>query len=302
MAQIEAAPVKMRPIEIIGVASGIGARDPGCAAGPDGIEQSGLVPGLQQQACDIAWHTTLRPDAALPPLASIQALCATLAQEVSSSINRSKLPLVIGGDHSCAIGTWSGAALALRKQGPLGLIWIDAHMDSHTPETTPSGAIHGMPLAALLGHGAPELVNIADFRPKILPAHLCLIGVRSFEPGEADLLHQLGVRVFFMTEVKQRGIAAVMAEALAIVQNGTAGFGISIDLDAFNPKESPGVGTPVRHGMHHLELDQTLLGILHHPRLMALELAEYNPHRDRNRRSLKLAADLLSAFCHQIKI
>jgi arginase len=289
----------MRPIEIIGVASGLGARNPGCAAGPDSIARSSLVPSLQQQACDISWRTTLRPAATPSPLAGIQALCTTLAQEVSTTINNSKLPLVIGGDHSCAVGTWSGSALALREQGPLGLIWIDAHMDSHTPETTPSGSIHGMPLAALLGHGAPELVNIAAFSPKILPAHLCLIGVRSFESGEADLLQRLGVRVFFMAEVKQRGIAAVMADALAIAQQGTAGFGISIDLDAFSPEESPGVGTPVRHGLHHLTLDKALGGILHHPRLAALELAEYNPRRDRGQRTLRLMADLLGAFCRR---
>ncbi len=289
----------MRPVEIIGVASGIGARDPGCAAGPDGIEHSGLVLRLRQQDCDFSWRTTLRAGASPTPLDCIQALCASLAQEVSATMKNGKLPIVIGGDHSCAIGTWSGAALALRAQGPLGLIWIDAHMDSHTPDTTPSGAIHGMPLAALLGHGAPELVNIAAFSPKVLPAHVCLIGVRSFESGEADLLQRLGVRVFFMAEVKQRGIAAVMAEALAIAQRGTAGFGISIDLDAFSPEESPGVGTPVRHGLHHLVLDKVLRGILRHPRLAGLELAEYNPRRDHDQRSLRLVEDLLGAFCRQ---
>ncbi|MBZ0105004.1 MAG: arginase [Sulfuricella denitrificans] len=291
----------MKPVEIIGVASGLGARDPGCAAGPGSVEQSGLVPGLRQQACDIAWRTTLHPATGLSPLAGIQVLCADLAREVRTTIDHNRLPLVIGGDHSCAIGTWSGAAQALREQGALGLIWIDAHMDSHTPQTTPSGAIHGMPLAVLLGFGAPELVDITNFSPKILPAHVCLIGVRSFESGEANLLQRLGVRIFFMAEVKQRGIAAVMAEALTIAQHGTAGFGISIDLDAFNPKESPGVGTPVGHGLHHLALDKTLRGILHHPRLVALELAEYNPLRDQNQRSLRLVEDLLGAFCRQNK-
>lgn len=290
----------MRPLEIIGVASGLGSRDPGCAAGPDSVEHSGLVARLRQQACDISWRTTLHPADALAPLAGIQALCAALADEVRATMDKGKLPLVIGGDHSCAIGTWSGAALALQKQGPLGLVWIDAHMDSHTPETTPSGAIHGMPLAALLGHGAPELVDIAAFSPKILPEHLCLIGVRSFESGEAALLQRLGVRVFFMAEVQQRGIAAVMAEALAIALQGTAGFGISVDLDAFSPEESPGVGTPVRHGLHHLELDRVLQGILHHPQLAALELAEYNPQRDRHQLSLRLAEDLLGAFCRPL--
>lgn len=292
----------MRPIEIIGVASGLGARDPGCAAGPDALEQSGVIAELRRWNCDITWRTTLRPAADISPLAGIAALSASLAQEVSSTIRHGKLPLVIGGDHSCAIGTWSGAALALREQGPLGLIWIDAHMDSHTPETTPSGAIHGMPLAALLGHGAPELVNIAGFSPKIRPENTCLIGVRSFESGEANLLRRLGVRVFFIAEVKQRGIDAIMAEALIIALKGTAGFGVSIDLDAFSPSESPGVGTPVKKGLHRQELDRAMQGIiLHHPRLTALELAEYNPQRDQHQHGLRLAAGLLDTFCRRAR-
>lgn len=292
----------MRPIEIIGVASGLGARDPGCAAGPDALEQSGVIAELRRRDCDITWRTTLRPAAAISPLAGIAALSASLAQEVSSTIRHGKLPLVIGGNHSCAIGTWSGAALALREQGPLGLIWIDAHMDSHTPETTPSGAIHGMPLAALLGHGAPELVNIAGFSPKIRPENTCLIGVRSFESGEANLLRRLGVRVFFIAEVKQRGIDAIMAEALIIALKGTAGFGVSIDLDAFSPSESPGVGTPVKKGLHRQELDRAMQGIiLHHPRLTALELAEYNPQRDQQQHGLRLAAGLLDTFCRRAR-
>jgi arginase len=169
-------------------------------------------------------------------------------------------------------------------------------MDSHTPETTPSGAIHGMPLAALLGYGAPELVRVAGFSPKLLPCHLCLVGVRSFEAGEAELLRRLGVRVFFMDEVKRRGLGAVMADALAIARSGSAGYGISIDLDAFNPQESPGVGTPVRDGLHHLGLDRALHGIINDPHLIALELAEFNPERDQGGRTLKLIGDLLAAL------
>jgi arginase len=230
------------------------------------------------------------------PLSIIHDLNAHLAQQVCDSATSGNLPLVVGGDHSCAIGTWSGAALALKQRGQLGLVWIDAHMDSHTPETTLSGAIHGMPLAALLGCGAQELVSLAGFSPKLLPCHLCLVGVRSYEPAEAELLQRLGVRVFFMAEVKQRGIRAVMAEALAIARNGTAGFGISIDLDAFSPRESPGVGTPVRDGLGHLELDRVLRGIGMLPDLVALELAEFNPLRDHGNRTLELIGDLLSAI------
>jgi arginase len=288
---------QMRPIQIIAAASGVGARDPGCAKGPDTVSYSGLLSRLKLQGLDISWRKTLRPAPTGAPLSVIHDLNAHLAQQVCDSAASGNLPLVVGGDHSCAIGTWSGAALSLKQHGPLGLVWIDAHMDSHTPETTPSGAIHGMPLAVLLGYGAPELVNLAGFSPKLLPRHVCLVGVRSYEPGEAELLQRLGVRVFFMAEVKQRGISSVMAEALSIARNGTAGFGISIDLDAFSPRESPGVGTPVQDGLRHLELDRVLRGIGKLPDLVALELAEFNPLRDRGKRTLELIEDLLSAIC-----
>lgn len=287
----------MPPIQIIGAASGAGALDPGCAEGPDYLRDSGLLPRLQAQGIDLSWRTTLYPGAAASPLLQVRAISERLAREVSGIVAAGALPLVFGGDHSCAIGTWSGAFVTVRERGPLGLIWIDAHMDSHTPQTTPSGAIHGMPLAVLLGHGAPELVAIAAPGAKLLARHLCLIGVRSYEEGEAELLRGLGVRVFFMEEVKRRGMDAVMSEALAIAGNGTAGFGISIDLDAFNPGESPGVGTPVRNGLHQLELGRVLRGIAGHPGLLALELAEYNPHRDRHRRTLRLIRDLIAALC-----
>lgn len=286
----------MRPIQIIAVASGVGARDAGCAKGPDALQHSGLLSRLNLQGLDISWHKTLHPASTGAPLSIIHDLNEQLAQQVWDSAASGHLPLIVGGDHSCAIGTWSGAALALKQHGPLGLVWVDAHMDSHTPNTTPSGAIHGMPLAALLGYGTPELVNLAGFSPKILPRHVCLVGVRSYEPGEAELLQRLGVRVFFMAEVKQRGIGRVMEEAFAIARNGTAGFGISIDLDAFSPEESPGVGTPVRDGLRHLELDRVLLGIGHIPDLVALELAEFNPLRDHNGRTLGLIEDLLLAI------
>ena len=287
---------QMRPVQIIAAASGAGARDPGCAKGPDAVRHSGLLSRLNLHGLDISWRKTLRPPPTGAPLSIIHELNEHLAQQVCDSAMSGNLPLVIGGDHSCAIGTWSGAARALKHYGRLGLIWIDAHMDSHTPETTPSGAIHGMPLAALLGCGVPELVNLAGFSPKLLPRHVCLVGVRSYEPGEADLLQRLGVRVFFMAEVKQRGIGNVMKEAFAIARHATAGFGISIDLDAFNPRESPGVGTPVQDGLRHLELDRVLRGIGKLPDLVALELAEFNPLRDHDNRTLELIEDLLSAI------
>lgn len=286
----------MRTLQIIGAASCAGAGRSGCEGGPDALAASGILRHLQSHGISLSWHATLYPEAAAAPLPVIRDLCRRLADEVEPIARHGDLPVVIGGDHSCAIGTWSGAFMAIRDQGPLGLIWVDAHMDSHTPQTTPSGAIHGMPLAALLGHGERELVDIGVPGPKLLPQHVSLVGVRSFEEGEAALLRRLGVRVFFMEEINRRGIGAVMSEALAIATKDTAGFGISIDLDAFSPGESPGVGTPVRDGLHHLELDRLLRGIGRDPSLVALELVEYNPLRDRHQRSLKLIGDLVEAL------
>lgn len=174
-----------------------------------------------------------------------------------------------------------------------GLVWIDAHMDSHTPETSPSGRIHGMPLAALLGQGAPELVGIAGFSPKLRPEHLALVGVRSYERAEADLLERAGVKIFFMEEVRRRGIRTVLDDALNLASSSATGYGISIDLDAFSPMESPGVGSPEPDGLHYLELDRLLKGIANDPRLLAIELAEFNPHRDIQGRTLALIQELL---------
>jgi len=281
----------MRPIHIIGVASGLGAQDQGCADGPDALRAAGLLTRLQATGLDARWQETLRPLAAPDPTQAIAALCTRLSQTVCNSVEAGNFPLVIGGDHSCAVGTWSGLHRALSHQ-PLGLIWIDAHMDSHTPQTSPSGALHGMPLACLLGHGLPALTAIGGAPPQLRPQQVCLIGVRSFEPAEAALLEQLQVRVFFMDEIRERGIYAVIADAIAIVQQGTAGFGISIDLDALDPSEDPGVGSPVEDGLFGQELLTGLAILRQHPSLLALELMEYNPHRDRNQRTANVALDL----------
>lgn len=287
----------MNPIRAIGAASGWGAQDHGCMDGPDALRETGIVPRLLERGVPISWQETLRPAGdGIAPLPIVHELCARLAQEVAGIIADGGLPLVIGGDHSCAIGTWSGAWLAQREKGPLGLIWIDAHMDSHTPETTPSGALHGMPLAVLMGYGEPSLVNLVAPQPKLLPQHLCIVGVRSFEEGETELLKRLGVRVFFNEEVERRGLAAVLEEALEIVQSGTAGFGVSIDLDAINPSESPGVGSPATDGMHAGSLLHALRRLNRHPNLIAVELAEYNPYRDRGGLTAHQAEAILAAL------
>ncbi len=281
----------MRPIQIIGVASGWGAQDHGCVDGPDALRDLGLLQRLQTKGLNAEWKDMLRPGATTDAAQTVSALCTRLSQNVYEAIVSGEMPLVIGGDHSNAIGTWSGVHRAIGN-APFGLIWIDAHMDSHTPQTSPSGALHGMPLACLLGFGLPALTGIGSRPPQLLPQHLCLIGVRSFEPAEAALLERLNVRVFTMAEIRQRGMDTVIAEALDIVQQGTAGFGISIDLDALDPREEPGVGSPVADGLFGSELLSSLKPLQQHPNLLGLELMEYNPHRDHDQVTAKMALEL----------
>jgi arginase len=284
-----------RSIMVIGAASCAGAPDPACAEGPDALRRYRVFHDTPLQ--HVEWDAILRVprDAADTPLHAVAALGARLAAEVESVLHAGHFPLVVGGDHSCAIGTWSGAHRALAEQGPLGLIWIDAHMDSHTFATTPSGQIHGMPLACLLGHGEAALTAIDGPEAKLRPEHVCLIGVRSFEAGEAALLHRLGVRVFDMDEVRTRGLAAVFDEALAIVRQGTAGFGVSVDLDALDPEEEPGVGTPVPGGLCRAELAAALSRLRGDPAFVAMEIVEYNPRRDRGHATADAAGALLDA-------
>ncbi len=281
---------------IIGAASGAGASDPGTAEGPDALRRYRVFHDTPLQ--HLEWDAILRVprEARDTPLHAVATLGTRLAAKVESVLQAGHFPLVVGGDHSCAIGTWSGVHHALADRGPLGLIWIDAHLDSHTFATTPSGHIHGMPLAVLLGHGDAALTTIGGPETKLHPEHVCLIGVRSFEANEAALLQRLGVRVFDMGEIRRRGLAAVFDEALSIVGGGTAGFGISVDLDALDPEEGPGVGTPVADGLSRAELAAALSRLRCEPAFVAMEIAEYNPHRDRGHATADAAGALIEAI------
>jgi len=285
-----------RNIIVIGAASGAGAPDAATAEGPDALRHYHVFHDTPLQ--HVEWDAILRVPRAEQdtPLHAVAALSERLAAEVEAVLLAGNFPLVVGGDHSCAIGTWSGVHRVLADQGPLGLIWIDAHMDSHTFATTPSGQIHGMPLAVLLGHGEAALTSIDGAEAKLRPEHVCLIGVRSYEAGEAALLHRLGVRVFEMDEVRRRGLAAVFDEALAIVRQGTAGFGVSVDLDALDPEEEPGVGTPVPGGLRRTELAAALSHLRGNPGFVAMEIVEYNPRRDRGHATADAAGALVSAI------
>lgn len=287
-----------RKISVIGAACGYGAQEPGCQDGPEVLRAFGFLEQLRDAGVEYHWDGILHlpPAPQEPPLSLVSRLCTDLAARVRQTLASGNFPLVLGGDHSCAIGTWSGVKAALPEPDRLGLIWIDAHMDSHTFATTPSNAIHGMPLACLLGYGDARLTHIASPHKKLLPQDICLIGTRSFEESEARLLRQLGVRIFFMEEIRARGMEAVWREALSIVQRDTAGFGISLDLDALDPAEEPGVGSPVPGGLLKHRLAGMLDTLRDNPGLLAMEIVEYNPYLDTRFVTAQAVCELVAAL------
>ncbi|NOX42757.1 MAG: arginase [Gammaproteobacteria bacterium] len=290
---------KQKKLKLIGAASCIGAQDTRCDMGPTIIRASNLESLLNQTGIDAEWENILRPKSSRSEEEAIVDLCNQLAKIIAKKVEMGHQFAVIGGDHSCAVGTWSGAANALKSaypanSNPLGLIWVDAHMDSHTPQTSPSGAYHGMPLACLLDEGLQALREIGSKGAKLLAEHVCLVGVRSYESAEASLLKQLGARVFFMDEVKQRGLTAVMNDALSIVKN-TTGFGISIDLDAVDPVDAPGVGSPTQDGLQAEQLIENVMRVKQQDNFIGIEITEFNPFRDVNNKTANLIIDLICA-------
>ncbi|MCH7710887.1 MAG: arginase [Proteobacteria bacterium] len=296
--QISAPALETRTVSILGAACGRGARDERCQHGPRALRQGGLIARLRHQGIDAVWRATLPApsnETGIPALQAVSGLCKRLAARIDDLVAEGDFFAVLGGDHACAVGTWSGAARGLGGRGPLGLIWVDAHMDAHVPETSPSGTLHGMPVACLLGHGEEALTGFAARGPALRPEHICIIGVRSFEHDEAAFLGRLGVRVIFMEEIVRRGLDAVMDEALGIAVTGTAGFGVSIDLDALDPFEAPGVGSPVPHGLRGDALIPALDRLRRRSGFIGIEIAEFNPALDGDGVTARLINDLLIA-------
>lgn len=283
-------------IVAIGVPCGAGAWDPGCREGPIAFRRQWEL-GAPATDVELVWRG-LPQQLCCDRAASLQSVAGTvrwLAGTTRRLAEDGSRFLVIGGDHSCAIGTWSGVAGALRRRGRVGLIWIDAHTDMHVPETTHSGAINGMPVAALLGHGAPQLTGLAGDGAAIDPGHICLIGSRSFEPEEIVFARRHGVRIIDMAECKRRGIGDVLAEAHAIATNGTVGYGVSLDLDAFDPMDAPGVGTPVADGIRVREFADAWIAVTRNRACRGIEIVEYNPFRDDDGRTAQLMTGLVAA-------
>lgn len=287
---------------IIGAATGWGAQKRSTEHGPDAIKHFGLVEKLQQENFSVSWEDIIYPylrfanDNDIHPaecMPYVSDMCSNIMNAVSKTMQKGNFPCVIGGDHSIAVGTWSGMTTSLNAPGEFGLIWFDAHMDAHTPITSPSHAYHGMPIAALLGHGAPELTHMGSPAVKLKPEHVVLIGVRSFEDGEKNLLNSLGVRIFYVEQVKKEGFEAVLKQAIGIASQGTVGFGLSLDLDGFDPSVAPGVGSPEPHGLTAEEVLPSLHLLRDNPKFKALEITEYNPHLDKQMKTAHLIHKIL---------
>jgi len=270
------------PLHIVSAAIGEGARDSGCKYAASALLASGIARALAAAGREVHAETavTSNPLQAQGRMDTVARFNRALAEAVLPLARSGAQLLVLGGDHSCAIGSWSGVAQALRPRGPLGLIWIDAHLDAHTPDSSESHAPHGMPLAALLGHGSAAFTQLFGWRGKVRPGHLAILGARSYESAERALLESLGVRVFYMEEVARRGFADCFAQAQALVTAGCAGWGVSIDIDGLDPRDAPATGTPVAHGISLAEATAALRGCRGDPRFAGLEIVEYNPLQD----------------------
>jgi arginase len=295
-------------IAMIGMPIDLGAGRRGVDMGPSAMRYTGLrqrlaalghhvrelgnLPAPMEETCDPP-----APGERLRYLEPIAAICATLADAVAGAVGRGQLPLVLGGDHSLAIGSVSGSARGRR----LGLIWIDAHADYNTAETTPSGNIHGMAVAALTGLGHPLLTALAGRTPAIRPEHVAMIGVRDLDPRERAALRDSGIYVATMHEVDRRGMADVIEEATRLVARGTAGFHLSFDLDVLDPREAPGVGTPVFGGISRREAHLAMEILAHTGAMRSLDLVEVNPILDERNATAEIAVELgLSALGKRI--
>ena len=233
------------------------------------------------------------PDEAryLPQIADA---CRRLAAVVEAALAARRLPVVLGGDHSVAIGTVSGVSKFFRRtKQKIGLIWVDAHADMNTPETSPSGNVHGMPLACLAGIGPKELTHLLRYAPKVDPHNVAIVGVRDVDQLEKAHVKNSGVRAFTMRDIDERGLRSVMDEAIRIASENTAGFHLSLDMDYLDPSEAPGVGTPVRGGGTYREAHLAMEMMCDTGRMLSMEVVEVNPVIDEVNRTADLAVELI---------
>jgi arginase len=220
--------------------------------------------------------------------------CKDLGTAVQKSLEDGYMPLVLGGDHSIAVGSVSGVGAHFRKEKKsIGCIWLDAHSDMNTPETSPSGNVHGMPLSALMGYGTEELYDLFGYKPKIEPQNVALVGVRDLDSHEKKFIKKLGVKAFTMREIDERGMREVMSDALKYAMDDTDGVVVSLDMDFVDPSDAPGVGTPVRGGVTYREAHLAMEMIADSETMVSMEIVEINPVIDEHNRTALLGVELV---------
>ena len=293
---------KKRNIEIIGIPVDLGAGRRGVDMGPSAIRIADLEPrleGLGHKVVDYGDIDVVIPETQkvgagkLKYKAPILAACDELRKQVERSLAEGRTPLVLGGDHSIAIGSVSGTSNHFARQGEsIGLIWFDAHGDANTPDTTPSGNIHGMSLAVLLGLGDPDLVNLGGRSPKVLPGNTVLIGCRDLDNGERAILKKSGATVYTMRDLDERGMRDVVDEAIKLASDNTAGVHLSFDLDVVDPEDAPGTGTPVWGGITYREAHLAMEMLSDRAQVVAIDLVEVNPVLDSQNMTGIFAAEL----------
>ncbi|HSY30737.1 MAG TPA: arginase [Verrucomicrobiae bacterium] len=290
-------------VRIIGVPMDLGQSRRGVDMGPSALRVAGLQARLKQlghQVEDIGNIPVKQPEE-MPVgekrakyMAEIAETCKDLAEIVQKCLEEDFVPLVLGGDHSIAAGAVSGVASYFRKEKKqIGYIWLDAHGDMNTPESSPSGNVHGMPLAAVMGYGAPELVDLLGFKPKVEPQNIVLVGVRDLDLQERRLVKKSGVRVFTMRDIDERGMREVMADALKYATDDTDGISVSLDMDFVDPSDAPGVGTPVRGGVTYREAHLAMEMIADSDAMASMEVVEINPVIDEHNRTALLGVELI---------
>ena len=299
----------MLPVHIIGVSLDLGGNRRGVDMGPSAFRIAGLAERLTALGITVVDHGDLV--APIPETKSvgdpqkkyireIAKVCEKLYRTALTALEKNGFPLVLGGDHSLAAGSVAATAdYVRRKQGRIGLIWVDAHGDMNTPATSGSGNVHGMPLASLLGPEPAELSRIGGFTPKVSPEHTVLIGIRNLDEREKDIVRSSGVHVFTMKDIDRSGIASVVEQALAFAGSGTSGVHVSFDLDACDPAIAPGVGTPVKGGLDYREAHTAMEIIADSGLMRALDLVEANPILDDRNTTAILGVELVASALGQ---
>jgi arginase len=289
-----------RAVGILGVPLDLGAGRRGTDMGPSAIRFAGLAERLRRLGVAVHDHgyvaaaapeTRVPGDEHLRFGREISRTCLRLRDRVKGILGAGETPVILGGDHSLAMGSVAGTAA--HAGGRVGLLWIDAHADMNTPETSPSGNVHGMPLAVLLGRGDPMLKGIGGKAPTVLPRHAALLGVRDVDPGERKLIRELGLAVYTMKELDERGTGTCIREALARVTKGTKGFHLSFDMDVLDPEYAPGVGTPVPGGLTYREAHLACELAAETGKLLSMDVVEVNPILDERNRTADLAVQLI---------